>query len=113
MHEVSICEHLLSLVAEEARRHGVGRIVRLRLQIGRLSCLDPGALRFAFGAMAPGTVAEGAEMQIDQPPLRATCRDCGMETEIGLRLGSCTFCGGTRLDLHGGEEMRLLEMEAA
>jgi hydrogenase nickel incorporation protein HypA/HybF len=113
MHEVSICEHLLALLAQEAKRHGVSKIVRLRLEIGRLSCLDPEALRFAFDAIAPGTIAESAELQIDQPPVRATCRDCGTEVELESRLSACMSCGGTRLELHSGEEMRLLEMEAA
>lgn len=113
MHEVSICEHLLGILDHEARQHGVTRITRLKLEIGRLSCLDPDALRFAFDAMALGTIAEAAKLQIDQPPIRATCKDCGAATELDSRLETCGSCGGTRLDIVGGDEMRLLEMEAA
>jgi hydrogenase nickel incorporation protein HypA/HybF len=113
MHEASICEHLLALLDQEARRHGVSRIVRLRLEIGRLSCLEPEALRFAFAVMAPGTIAEAAELQIDQPPVRATCQDCGASVAVDGRFGPCGSCGGDRLEMHGGAEMRLLEMEAA
>jgi len=113
MHEVSICEHLLVILAQEAKQHGVSRIVRLRVQIGRLSCLDPEALRFAFDAIAPGTIAENAELQIDCPPVRATCKDCGSDVDLETRLDACRACGSTRLELHSGEEMRLLEMEAA
>ena len=113
MHEVSICQHLLGLLHQEARRHGVSRIVRLRLEIGRLSCLEPEALRFAFAAMTSGTIAEAAELQIDQPPVRATCQDCGAAVAVEERFESCGSCGGDRLELHGGAEMRLLEMEAA
>ena len=112
MHEVSICEHLLALLDQEARRHSVSRIVRLRLEIGRLSCLEPEALRFAFAAMAPGTIAEAAELQIDQPPVRATCQDCGAAVAVDERFGPCSLCGSDRLKMHGGAEMRLLEMEA-
>jgi len=113
MHEVSICEHLLSLLAQEAGRHGVKRIIRLRVEIGRLSCLDPEALHFAFDALTPGTIAEAAELQIDRPPVRANCRDCAAMVELNSRFDSCPLCGGTRLELHSGDEMRLLEMEAA
>lgn len=113
MHEVSICESLLALVAREAEQHGVSKIIRLRLEIGPLSCLDPDALRFAFDAMAPGTIAEAAELHIDRPPARATCRDCGAEVELHSRFGPCPSCGSARLELHSGDEMRLLEMEAA
>jgi hydrogenase nickel incorporation protein HypA/HybF len=111
MHEVSMCEHLLALLEQEAKRHGVKKIIRLRLEIGRLACLEPEALRFAFDAMAPGTIA--AELQIDQPPIRATCKDCGVTVELDSRFGPCTSCGGARLEVRRGEEMRLLEMEAA
>ena len=113
MHEVSICQHLLTLLSQEAKQHGVSKIIRLRLEIGRLSCLDPDALCFAFDAMAPGTIAEAAMLQIDQPPVRATCGDCGAAVELDERFDPCPSCGGTRLELQGGDEMRLLEMEAA
>ena len=113
MHEVSICEYLLALVDQEAKRHKVSRIMRLRVEIGRLSCLEPEALRFAFDAMAPGTIAEAAEFQIDQPPVTATCQDCGAVVAMNTRFGTCASCGGVRLKMHGGAEMRLLEMEAA
>lgn len=113
MHEVSICEHLLTLLAQEARQHGVQKIIRLRVEIGRLSCLDPEALRFAFDALAPGTIAAAAELQIERPPVRATCKDCAAVVELNSRFEPCPSCGGTRLELHSGDEMRLLEMEAA
>ena len=112
MHEVSICQHLLALLEQEAKRHGVNKIIRLRVEIGRLSCLEPEALRFAFDTMAPGTIAEAAELQIDQPPIRATCKDCGVTVQLETRFGPCTSCGSARLEVHRGDEMRLLEMEA-
>lgn len=113
MHEVSICEHLLALARQEAGRHGVKKIVRLRVEIGRLSCLEPEALRFAFEALAPGTIAEAADLQIDRPPVQATCEDCEAVVELNSRLAPCPSCGGTRLALHNGDEMRLIEMEGA
>ena len=112
MHEVSICQHLLALLEQEAKRHGVKKIVRVRVEIGRLSCLEPEALRFAFDAMAPGAIAGTARLQVDQPPAHATCKDCGAPVELDSRFGPCTSCGSTRLEVHRGEEMRLLEMEA-
>ena len=112
MHEVSICQHLLALLEQEAKRHGVNKIIRLRVEIGRLSCLEPEALRFAFDTMAPGTIAEAAELQIDQPPIRATCKDCGVTVQLETRFRPCTSCGSARLEVHRGDEMRLLEMEA-
>ncbi|HMK78634.1 MAG TPA: hydrogenase maturation nickel metallochaperone HypA [Xanthobacteraceae bacterium] len=113
MHEVSICGNLLALLDREAKRHGVERIVRVRLEIGRLSCLEPEALRFAFDAMRPGTIAEAAVLQIDQPPIRAACEDCGGTALLGARLDRCPSCGGGRLRFETGDEMRLIEMEAA
>jgi hydrogenase nickel incorporation protein HypA/HybF len=112
MHEVSICEHLFALLEQEAARHGVKRIIRLRVEIGRLFCLEPEALRFAFDTMVPGTIAEAAELQIDQPPIRATCKDCGTGIELESRFAPCTRCGSARLEFYRGQEMRLLEMEA-
>ena len=113
MHELSVCEHLLNLLDQEAARHGVNKITRVRLEISRLSCLEPNALRFAFDTMAVGTIAETAELQIDRPLIGATCKGCGAAVKLDSRLDACPSCDSTRLEIRGGEEMRLLEMEAA
>lgn len=111
MHELTICENLIAMLAAERRKRGFHAVTRLRLEIGRLSCLDPEALRYAFDISVRDTFLHGATLEIERPGGRATCLDCGAAVEVDTRLDACPRCGGARLDPTGGDQMRLIEME--
>jgi hydrogenase nickel incorporation protein HypA/HybF len=111
MHEMSLTEGLIELVEEEGRRQGFSRVRRIRLRLGVLSHVEAGALRFCFDAVAAGTIAEGAVLEIEEVPAQAWCLDCRTAVEVGERFGVCPQCGGGHLQVAGGDEMRLHELE--
>jgi len=111
MHELTICENLFKLVEQEQQNSHFHRVRRVRLEIGRFSCLDPEALRYAFEIFSRETMLEGAVLEIDQPSGRATCLDCKADVELANRLSECPSCGGARLQPTGGDQMRFIEME--
>lgn len=113
MHEMSLCEGILATLQEQARLHGFDRVRRVRLEIGRLACVEPEALRFGFDVVMRGSLAEGAALEIERPPGRAHCFDCGASVEIADRLAPCPACGGGRLSPTGGDEMRIRDLEVA
>jgi hydrogenase nickel incorporation protein HypA/HybF len=113
MHEVSLCEGIVSIVEAARARHGFARATRIRLEIGMLGHVDERALRFAFPSTAAGTAAEGAELDIETPPGTAFCTDCGVSVSIGRRGGDCPQCGGGRLLVQSGDAMRVIDMEVA
>ena len=84
MHELGITQEILEIVTQRAQERKVKRVV---LEIGRLSCVLPDAVRFCFDLCTEGTIAEGAELEILQPAGRGRCRLCG--TEFRARGGSC------------------------
>jgi hydrogenase nickel incorporation protein HypA/HybF len=65
VHELSIAESLVDVLAEEAARHGAGKILSVRIRVGRLSGIVGDALCFSFDVAAQGTVAEGAQLVIE------------------------------------------------
>jgi hydrogenase nickel incorporation protein HypA/HybF len=111
MHELTICESLFKLIDQEHKTRHFTRVRRVRLEIGHFSCLDPEALRYAFEILSRETVLEGAILEIDQPPGRATCLDCAADVDLDTRLSECPACGGSRLRPTGGDQMRFIEME--
>ncbi len=111
MHELTICESLLEQIDRERETRHFSHVKRVRLEIGRFSCLDPEALEYAFELLGRGTFLEGAALEIDRPRGRATCLDCGAEVEIDDRRDDCPACGAGRLKPTGGDEMRFIEME--
>ena len=111
MHELTLCEALLDLLDEEKAKRGFRALTRIKLEIGRFGCLDPDALVYAFEVTTRGGWLEGARIEVDRPPGRARCLDCGADVEVADRLADCPNCGGIRLLPTGGDEMRLVEME--
>ena len=111
MHELTLCQNLLDILDSERRKHGFRSISRLKLEIGRFSCLDPDAFEFSFGIAARETFAADARLEIDRPPGQARCLECGAAVEVQDRLDPCPVCGSLHLDATGGDELRLIEME--
>jgi hydrogenase nickel incorporation protein HypA/HybF len=107
MHELGITQEILAIVAEHS---GGARVRRVVVEIGKLSAILPDAVRFCFELCSEGTVAEGAELEILEPPGRARCRGCGAEVMLEQPFGQCA-CGGSDLEWLAGEELRVKEME--
>ena len=102
---------LIDLVHEQAAAAQASRVTRLVLEIGALSHVDAHALRFAVEAVAMGGPAEGAALEILESQGTAYCLDCESSVAIPTRGAACPSCGGAKLLVQGGDEMRLKEME--
>jgi hydrogenase nickel incorporation protein HypA/HybF len=61
MHELAIVSSIVDAVTE---RCGGDRVVRVVVEVGRLTAVMPDALRFCFEVVAKGTAAEGASLDI-------------------------------------------------
>lgn len=113
MHEMSIMESALEQALDHVRTTGVGRLQVLRLRVGTLSGVVPEALRFAFEALTPGTLAEGAALDIDEVPARFWCAACEREFEAGDLFAQCPVCRTPSRELRAGRELELTSLEIA
>ncbi len=111
MHEASLAGGVLQLVEEAARRDGFSRVVTLRLAVGQLAGVDLPALRFALQSLAPGTLLESAQLEIEEPPGQAWCIDCGVSVPLAQRGDNCPLCGGFQLQPSSGMQLRVLDMD--
>ncbi|MFD2173762.1 hydrogenase maturation nickel metallochaperone HypA [Rhodobacter lacus] len=111
MHEMSIVEGIRSVIEEAGHAQGFARVTKVRLEIGRMAGVERAALEFAFDVVMNGSIAEGATLEIIDIPGKALCFDCEKTVEIDHRLDGCPLCGGARLLVQGGEEMRIKDLE--
>ena len=111
MHEMAIMESLLHTVEEEGRSQRFSRVHGIVLEVGRLAGVETQALKFAFQATAPGTIAEGATLEIEEPLGWGWCADCVRETPVASRTDTCPSCGRAFLVILGGTEMRLKALD--
>ena len=107
MHELGITQEVVAIAAEGARGRKVLRVV---LEVGKLSGVLPDAVRFCFGPCAEGTAVEGAALEIIETPGRARCKACGGEVALDRPFGRCA-CGNTDLEWLAGDELRVRELE--
>jgi hydrogenase nickel incorporation protein HypA/HybF len=111
MHELSIMDSALNLAMDQAQKAGAIRVLIIRLRIGALSGVAPEALQFAFEALAPGTLAEGAQLDIINVPAQFWCGNCAQEFISDDFFAECPNCHCTSGDLRAGREMELASME--
>jgi hydrogenase nickel incorporation protein HypA/HybF len=108
MHEMSITQGIIDICEQHA---GGRRVLSLDVEIGELSGVVPEAIEFCFEACSQGTLLEGARLNIMRIPGRGRCQDCGCDTPLASLFGACTRCGGYRVTMEAGEEMRVREIE--
>jgi len=113
MHEMSLIESVRDIVETAARGHAARRVCVVRLRIGALAAVDPEALRFAFDVVMRGSVAEAARLEIETAPGSGWCWDCAVAVPLGSLLSACPRCGGHRLEVTGGTQMCVAELELA
>ena len=102
MHELSIADAIVQIALTHA---GERKIEAIELKVGHLRQVVPDALAFAFTLVSEGTVAEGAELLLEEVPAAGVCRDCGEESEFeGFPL-ACEGCGSLDVEVVRGEEL--------
>ena len=111
MHELSLCQALLGEVARSASAHDAVRVSRIVLRLGPLSGAEAALLRNAFPIAAAGSVAEGAELAIEEQPIRVHCQACGADSDAVANRLICGECGDWRTRLVSGDELLLASVE--
>jgi len=107
MHELSIVQNIIGIVAMKAEKSGVSRVTEIHLEIGQLSGVELESLEFAFRNLSPGSIIESAKILIDKPKGTARCIKCGYEFEIENFIGSCNKCSSFDLEIIKGRELRV------
>jgi hydrogenase nickel incorporation protein HypA/HybF len=111
MHEMALTESIVEIAAEAAKKQGAEKVKRVFVVVGALSHVEPDALQFCFAAVSAGTIAEGAELEIDRVPGAGWCLDCGKTVPIAERFDACPECGGCHVQMTEGDELRVREIE--
>ncbi len=111
MHEMSLAEGILQLVEDTARREAAKRVKTVVLEIGRMSSVEPDALRFCFGSVTHGSIAQGAELEIVSVPGAGWCMICAETVAMNELFGACPKCGSYQVQAVSGTEMRVKEIE--
>jgi hydrogenase nickel incorporation protein HypA/HybF len=111
MHELAVCQALLGQVEAIAARHLARSVRSITVRVGPLAGVEPDLLRAAYPFACSGTVADGADLVIEELPVRVSCETCGAETEARANRLLCGQCGDWHTRLTSGDEMLLASVE--
>lgn len=111
MHEMSLAENVLQIIEDAARAQNFRCVRTVVLEIGALAAVEPDAMRFCFDAVTHGSIAEGARLEILHKPGEGWCKECNKTVHLQESFGLCPDCGGARMEITGGNEMRVKDLE--
>lgn len=111
MHEMSLAESVLQLIEGAARKDQFSKVTTVWLEIGQLSGVEPEAMAFCFDAVTRDSIAAGARLEIIALPGVGWCMACAKSVPMTEVFGECPQCGGYQMQVTGGTEMRVKELE--
>jgi hydrogenase nickel incorporation protein HypA/HybF len=111
MHEMSLAEGVLQLIEDAACQQAFSRVKTVWLEIGQLSTVEPEAMAFCFDAVTRDSLADGARLEIVRVPGQAWCMQCSQSVAVVESYAACPQCGSYQLQVTGGNEMRVKELE--
>jgi hydrogenase nickel incorporation protein HypA/HybF len=108
---MSLAEGVLQVIEDAALKQGFSRVRTVWLEIGQLAAVEVEAMRFCFDAVTRGSLAEGSRLEIVATPGSAWCMPCGGSVPVQALYDPCPQCGSHQLQVTGGSEMRVKELE--
>ncbi|MEJ2534323.1 MAG: hydrogenase maturation nickel metallochaperone HypA [Gammaproteobacteria bacterium] len=113
MHELSVCNALVTQIERIAAEHAAGPVERIIVALGPLSGVEARLLRQAWPLAATGTIAGNAELVIETSEVVIRCTECDAESTVPPNRLLCGACGDFRTRLVSGDEMLLRRLEFA
>jgi hydrogenase nickel incorporation protein HypA/HybF len=114
MHEMGIAMEIVNIATDSIPPDMQGaRVVRVDLQVGRMSAIVPESLRFCFNIATKDTPLAGAELIIEEIPIEAKCNDCNHHWFIDEPVFVCEKCQSGSINLLSGRELDIKSIEIA
>jgi hydrogenase nickel incorporation protein HypA/HybF len=111
MHELSIASTLVESVLDFANTPPPKKVLKVLLQIGELTCVEPEQLSFCYSAVIQDTPIEGSTLEIERVPAEVACPHCGYAgppkywedalSAAPVATLQCPTCGKTTETTHG------------
>lgn len=111
MHEMSICESIISVIEQQAVAQSFTKVKRVCLEIGAMAGVETEALHFSFDVVSRGGIAEGSKLEVIELPVDAWCLQCAKSVIVKERFDACPDCESYQVQINGGDELRIKEME--
>lgn len=110
MHEISLLENVREILQEHAQSQHFSQVKKITLEIGKLSCVEPDALRFGFDVVMKDTLAEKAKLILTEVDGMGLCDKCGKQVAMESLYDPCIDCGNPFVTVTQGSEMKIKDL---
>lgn len=114
MHELPVMNRILAVALKHAQKNRVQRIMKIDLEVGRLSDLEEKWMRRYFDQITKGTIAEGAFLSVEWAPIVLACSACAAQFSVEMLTdgtNNCPACGNVGAHLVSGQGYFVKSME--
>ena len=111
MHEFSLMMSVLDAVEASAKENNAVAVTEVKLVIGDMAEVLDEAMEFAFEALIPDTLAQGASLSITKVKPKSRCVACQTEFEHNRLSFACPECESLATELIAGKEMYIDSIE--
>lgn len=102
---MAITQSILDIVLQHGEENGARKVTKVVLTIGAMTQVVGECVKFCFDIMSKGTIAEGAELEINDVPTRVKCPQCGDVFEGEDLIFICPRCQIASGDIISGKEL--------
>jgi hydrogenase nickel incorporation protein HypA/HybF len=113
MHEVGMMQQILETAIERAKQEGAQHIDRVHMRVGAEAGVVSESLNFAFEVVKKDTIAEDAQLEVEDIPVLCYCVNCGIEFHPADSLRECPNCHQSYCEVRQGKEFELAFLDVS
>ncbi len=111
MHESGIAQQMVNLALEYAKENNASKITQFTIEMSQAVDESEDSLRLHLELFARGTIAEGAQFEIQRVPVHLHCLKCGNEFSQEYLGEACPNCHSARVVPKVHDEFKLASIE--
>lgn len=117
VHELAMTRDIIDTVIDAAKANDAHEIRKVSLTIGQLRDIVDSLFVRCFEHFSQGTIAQGAQVEIDKVPFTVRCDECGRTWQIDDIHDDtqfvCPACGASHYEMQTGMEFYINKLEVA
>ncbi len=99
-------------VIEALERHNChGRVLRIEVEVGRMTCVDPHFFSACFSSIVEHTPLAGAQLRVTSVDPTGRCKMCGNEQKLDSVEFACRVCSSSDMEVIRGADIILRSIE--
>lgn len=109
---MAVADGIIKIIEQKLKEEDPqAEVSRVNLKIGKLTCVEPEALRLSFEILTRQTPLRNASLHIKSMPITGRCKDCRKSLKLNRMDFACPYCGSFHIDIKTGRELSLDSFE--